>query len=704
MLDYRQVISHNSFKDFVPYAFYYGNDAILTKNGELIKVIKIVSSVNAGGLANPRPLILDFLSNYIENDISVWLTTIRSKDKNNFDYRTFDESSNINISLQFDKKWKEFNKINHFENEFYISIILNDRIDLVSLKNVVPLISGFDKGSYSAKLNSLYKKLTTKVDKFCSLLVDFSPYVLSIKEYSGEYFSELEMFFSRIIKSSNGLKLLDKSDISSSLINNRSIEFLDNDIHLEGDIYGAVFTAKYHCELSSNIIFDILNCQFDLVVTEVIFSDDIKMKKDKNYSLSLDKFSYFITASRDKNLDDYFKSMNNDQTFLKQTSFMIFGKKDDINLLAFKFNEKCSKYGIVVYRENVGVEEAFFSQLPGNFHYLMRLKPVSLKALCNFNNSVEMKTEWHNSLCFNDYHRYGEFFFLDQRSKNINFIFGENKDFERFILMLNINFSRFDSLIVVSCFDREYGVISGADNSDDGCFLNVLTNSERNEINSIMEGGMSLIFGNNDSVSELVSVILNYFTSQKILFNLQSLLKKLSDDGLFGEIFDNLKYDNNFKMKFIDIKHFHGDDYLNILSLILIVFSIQKLILKEDIVVILDDAKILDDPVFSDRFDGLFAFILKNNLHLFICYSGTDLHLSKMTLPAENVLYFIIPNNFQTSLYKELNFKDENIEYFDSLLKKNTKFLIVKSDNRILFSSFDLEKFSLENSSFFVKK
>ena len=128
MSDYRQIISHVNFKDFIPYAFYYGSDAILTKNGELIKVIKIACYSDLNSAVSSRALILDFLSNYIESDLSVWLTTIRAKDKNSFNYKIFNEV--YNCGFQLDEKWKEYNKIKHFENEFYISIVINDNIDL----------------------------------------------------------------------------------------------------------------------------------------------------------------------------------------------------------------------------------------------------------------------------------------------------------------------------------------------------------------------------------------------------------------------------------------------------------------------------------------------------------------------------------------------------------------------------------------------
>ena len=531
MLNYRQIISHVNFKDFIPYAFYYGNDAVLTKNGELIKVIKISYSAESNNAINSRALILDFLSNYIERDLSVWFTTIRSKDKNSFNYKIFNEV--YNFGLQFDEKWKEYNKINHFENELYISIVINDKIDLVGLKNVMPFFNTFNKGYYNSRLNSIYKKLTAKVDRLCSVLADFSPQVLSIKEYQGSYFSELETFFSRIVKSNYKPKFLSKSDISSSLVKNRSVEFLDNEVHLDGDHYGAIFTVKYSCELNPNIIFDILNNQFDLVVTEVVFSNDIKIKKDKNYSSSLEKFSYFINASKDKNLESYFKNNNEGQIFLKQTTVMIFGAKDNINLFAYKFNEKCTKYGITIYRENVATEEVFWSQLPGNFHYLMRLKPVFLKQLCNFNNSFDQQVDWYNCLCFSDYYRYGEYFFIDQRNTNINFIFAEKDNCEKFTLMLNINFLRFNSLNIINCFEKEYEIPISSNSFIDGCFLNVLTNNEKEQIEKILTQGMILIFGSNDKVLELVSVIMQYFISHKILFNLNSFLKKLSDEGLF---------------------------------------------------------------------------------------------------------------------------------------------------------------------------
>ena len=82
---------------------------------------------------------------------------------------------------------------------------------------------------------------------------------------------------------------------------------------------------------------------------------------------------------------------------------------------------------------------------------------------------------------------------------------------------------------------------------------------------------------------------------------------------------------------------------------------------------------------------------------MYVCYSGTNSFVNQLSLAKESVSYFIFFNKAQESLYKELGFTEENIKYFDSLLQKNIKLLMIKSHNKVLSSNVDLEKFSLEN-------
>ena len=71
--------------DILPFVCHYDPNTILTKNGELMRVIRIVGfnhEAVSSELVNLRETVRDALSKYIKtNEFALWIHTIRRKKK-----------------------------------------------------------------------------------------------------------------------------------------------------------------------------------------------------------------------------------------------------------------------------------------------------------------------------------------------------------------------------------------------------------------------------------------------------------------------------------------------------------------------------------------------------------------------------------------------------------------------------------------------
>lgn len=70
-------------KDFIPYAIHYDKNTILTKNGELMQIIRVVGFSNASvfaDLISLREAVRDGIRDNIkQTNYAIWFTTIRRK-------------------------------------------------------------------------------------------------------------------------------------------------------------------------------------------------------------------------------------------------------------------------------------------------------------------------------------------------------------------------------------------------------------------------------------------------------------------------------------------------------------------------------------------------------------------------------------------------------------------------------------------------
>ena len=127
--------------DFIPYACYIDKNTILTKNTDLISIIKIPSFISNKAeidLFDIREQIrLSLMAHYKNQNISFYFTTVRKKE---------DIIPNHTTNSLFDKETSEmWNKQNNwydqYVNEIYITIIISPEINTNLLNPVFFLTS-----------------------------------------------------------------------------------------------------------------------------------------------------------------------------------------------------------------------------------------------------------------------------------------------------------------------------------------------------------------------------------------------------------------------------------------------------------------------------------------------------------------------------------------------------------------------------------
>lgn len=110
--------------DFIPYACHYDEETILTKQGELLKIIKLEDYSSVDNYGDLRTEIRKSISKNIKSlYFTVWIHTVRKRNKLSLQW-----NKTSDFSDQLHSTW--FNKLVdsklQYINELYIVVLLSD--------------------------------------------------------------------------------------------------------------------------------------------------------------------------------------------------------------------------------------------------------------------------------------------------------------------------------------------------------------------------------------------------------------------------------------------------------------------------------------------------------------------------------------------------------------------------------------------------
>ncbi len=390
--DVKKLTAQKPDEDFLPYVCHYDPNTILTKNGELLQIIRITglsSQDPESNIISLRDALRDAIyDNVKDNHFAFWFHTIRRKKNINPEgfYQDY-------ISSLVSHKYDEYYDWQHnFVNELYITIISE------GLESSISDFKGFIK-TFSYKniqqnhrnhLQASHQKLSQLSEKILADIEGYGAKILGIKDWQGVLYSEPMRFFGKIVNLHEDRYPLSVNDISNDLANYK-IAFGDREIEVSGNgnkNFATVLTIKEYHEVSTQSLDKILQLPFEFIITQSF--DFFFNKKDLQDHLFQNRV---LTISN----DDYFKQVSGMDNFMEsdtqsatdygklQNSIMIIAgnRKDlekDIGLIVEKFNS----LGFVLVREDIFLEHCFWAQLPGNFSFLRRQKIIKTLRIAGF--------------------------------------------------------------------------------------------------------------------------------------------------------------------------------------------------------------------------------------------------------------------------------------------------------------------------------
>ncbi len=370
--------------DFIPYACHYDEETILTKQGELLKIIKLKDYSSVDNHSDLRTEIRKSISKNIKSlYFTVWIHTVRKHNKPSLQW-----NKTVDFSDQLHSIW--FNKLTdsklQYINELYIVVLFSDFGKHISNT----FFWGVIKSKHRLFLQENHQELQRVTGLIQKDLEPFGAKKLGLRFSEGKVYSKMMEFLHYIITLTHKEYPIYEKDLSQH-VKNLKVAFGFNTFQTifgNQQKFGSIFCIKEYREISLENIDRCLQLDSELIITEVIiFTSNSKAVKEFKKQINILQISEDNTLLQNSEIKEIIE--------LEKTSVMDFCQQkiiftifaDDKNRLAKNISDLSSVMsliGLMMFRTDLHMENHFWAQLPGNFAFVTQPKNILEKYACSF--------------------------------------------------------------------------------------------------------------------------------------------------------------------------------------------------------------------------------------------------------------------------------------------------------------------------------
>lgn len=384
-----------SVSQFIPYVRHIDAQTLKTKQGYLLKVIKLegipfetADQIDLNQKKNVRATMLKSIS---DSRFALYQHIIRREIKD-----TQESSFENEFCKNLDKAYQShMDSKRMFINEQYLTIIRrpsNSKIGIFTELSHL-LFTKVDKNLQKQKEAENIRSLNEAVTNIISTMAPYKPRVLELKQTDKGLFSEILSFLSYLVN-------IEKSEIRtpemsiSEYLPTKRISFGKETFELRGvkkqDVkLGAVLSIKeYSLATGAGMLDGLLRLPHEFIMTQSFGFVDRQSAQNK----MIDIRNKYISAETGANT--MIEDMNDaiDDLTAGKTSFgehhlsiTVTGKTpDELDRAISQCSSELMNLGIVCTREDLNLSASYWAMLPGNFSYIARKSLISSHNFASF--------------------------------------------------------------------------------------------------------------------------------------------------------------------------------------------------------------------------------------------------------------------------------------------------------------------------------
>ncbi|MET0155859.1 MAG: hypothetical protein ABW189_07150 [Rickettsiales bacterium] len=419
--------------EYIPAACMYDPETVVTKSGELMQALKVTGfayeSIGSERM-DLRETVRKAIRGAIRSDkFAVWIHTVRRR-------QNLDPGGEYGdyFTRTLDKNWRDLNGWeDKYVNEVYVSVLREGKAaEVNNLKSM--LLSLHFNSYYKTHENHLAEEineLRNAVNAIVKVLAPFGVRKLSIyKHKDGVYYSDFLQFFGKLAHMDDEHYPVDMVDIAKQL-NNYRIAFGYNTFEITADgmkRFGASFAMKEYHEMSLDSLDEMLQLPLHFTISQTVdfvnakqamqeFEEQYRILRQSGATSLLEKSGLKDVVENDAFSETDF---GEGQIILTVYNDAVHTLQKDVERLEEAFNV----LGVVAPRVDVGLEDAYWAQFPGNFAFISQKKKINstkiagLASLYNFPAGRRFDNHWGPAITifytakgtpyFFNYHKDGE--------------------------------------------------------------------------------------------------------------------------------------------------------------------------------------------------------------------------------------------------------------------------------------------------------
>lgn len=394
--------------EFIPYYCHYNGHTLLTKNGELLQTIKI--AINTKGLNYEsgtdasnivREVIRAALVQHVKTDtMALWLHTIRKRQSIRYKGK-FKEA----LAAKVHERWQQVHRWKYqYYNEIYVTILHDGQssqlTDTDNFKNLI-----FFNRNRQLR-NSYLDKIAGELDKTVAhvlaainqtfvatrlSVVERVPDPSEMKVGQAVFYSEQMEFLGTLLNLRAEKVLLPQLDLSEALSTTKQtfgFNALETKTESGKRRFGAILSLKQYREVPSETIDRLLQAPMEFIICQAFHfiphTGALKQYREQKELFDISGDLYCIGAS---GIADMMSSKAEKSTDFgeHQTTLMVLC--DELKQLdgeISKVQAAFAELGLITIREDIKLEEVYWSQLPANFEFIRRKDTINTSRLAGF--------------------------------------------------------------------------------------------------------------------------------------------------------------------------------------------------------------------------------------------------------------------------------------------------------------------------------
>jgi len=385
--------------EFIPYYCHWDAHTLLTKNGELMQIVRITGTAQgrdyeSGDAATVRETLRAAIADTIDTDkIALWIHTVRKR-RRIHDAAQFKEA----FAAWAHEHWKKKNRWKYqYYNEIYISLLYEGQytglFDRKSLHHVfLPKHNRRYRNTYLEEAAAALERTAAALLE--KLRPSYNAQLLSVAEREGILYSEPMEFLGHLINLRSESFPLLEIDTSVALASS-ALTFGFNALEAKTAAdrrFAAVLTLKQYHEIPPETADRVLQAPMEFVISETFNFipgvQALKPYKDQKalFEKSGDEDSITVSGIDDMMSSDKGRAVDFGE---HQVSIMVLADNyKHLDEEIAKVQGGFSELGLITIREDIKFEECFWSQLPGNFEFIRRkstLNTARIGGFCRLN-------------------------------------------------------------------------------------------------------------------------------------------------------------------------------------------------------------------------------------------------------------------------------------------------------------------------------